>query len=527
MSMAKLNFEELNTNFLVIGSGIAGLYTAFKLSELGDVIVVTKDLLQESNTQYAQGGIAAALNEGDSWKLHMNDTLKAGAKLCDRSVVAILTNEGRMRVEELIELGMKFDRIGEKLDFTREGAHTKRRVLHAGGDATGKKIRETLTKFLIEKNVKVNEKRFVVDLLTDEFGKIHGALAWNRESGKYEIYRANIVVLASGGCGQIYENTTNPQVTTGDGVAIAYRAGAEIVDMEFIQFHPTALYNPGGLSFLISESVRGEGAVLRNSKGERFMPSYHELAELAPRDIVARAIVNEIKMGDKPYVWLDATSLEKNYIGERFPTIFHTLKEYGIDMRKEWIPVAPAAHYMMGGIKTDKFGRTNLENLYACGEVACTGVHGANRLASNSLLEGLVFAHRIYEDIKNTHLKPCNFSYQLNTRIYENTFEFNELKDKLRKRMMEQAGIERKEEGLKDLRGWLIQNLQRLVNLNRTNEEIWELKNMLTTANLIVTAALLRTESRGAHFRKDHPKASLLWENVHIVQKNGGDDVLE
>lgn len=521
--MKNVNYSE--SDFIVIGTGIAGLYAAFNLSKIGSVTILTKRHVEDSNTQYAQGGIAVALEKGDSWKLHMKDTLEAGAGLCNLKAVEILVKEGIEQVRSLIELGTQFDHAGGKLDFTKEGAHSRRRILHAGGDATGKRLRESLTNLVSkQENIEIKEETFVVDLLPkiDDNNQIAGILAWDDRAKGYKIYQASAVIIASGGCGRIYENTTNPDVATGDGISIAYRAGAEIMDMEFVQFHPTTLYNPNGLFFLISESVRGEGAVLRNSNGERFMPSYHKLAELAPRDIVARAISNEIIHGDKPYVWIDATHLDPEYIVRRFPTIFQTLKEQGFDMRKEWIPVVPAAHYMMGGIKTDTFGRTSLENLYACGEVACTGVHGANRLASNSLLEGLVFAHRVYQAIKAEKVRK---KYEMDDLAIPPvkpygvpSLDLKSLREKLRKKMMNQAGIKRNEDNLRELLDWLQEKLKLISDTKYVDKSLWELKNMITAGILITKSAILRKESRGAHFRIDYPQLNKEWANAHIVQ---------
>ncbi len=525
------NANYSKSDFIVIGTGIAGLYAALNLSKIGSVTVLTKRHTEDSNTQYAQGGIAVSLDKDDSWELHMKDTIEAGAGLCNSRAVEILVKEGPEQVRNLMKLGTEFDRVGGKLDFTKEGAHSKRRILHAGGDATGKRIRESLTN-LIDKhgNIEIKEENFVVDLILKNGSndRIVGVLVWDNRAKEYEIHQASAVVLASGGCGQVYENTTNPDVATCDGVAIAYRAGAEITDMEFVQFHPTTLYNPGGLSFLISESVRGEGAILRNSSGKRFMPSYHKLAELAPRDVVARAILNEIAHGDKPYVWIDVTHFDPDYIVHRFPTIFTTLKDRGFDMRKEWIPVVPAAHYMMGGVKTDTFGRTNLENLYACGEVACTGVHGANRLASNSLLEGLVFAHRIYQAIK---AKKVRRNYKIDDLVTPSikpygvsSLNLESIREKLRKKMMNQAGIKRNEKGLKDLLDWSQKKLELFSDTEYVDENLWELKNMLTIGNLCAKSAILRKESRGAHFRIDHPHPNKEWVHTHIVLTKNKDE---
>ncbi|MFW6257127.1 MAG: L-aspartate oxidase, partial [Bacillota bacterium] len=344
------NIEKIKTDFLVIGTGIAGLYTAHHLSSLGAVTVLTKEQLEDSNTQYAQGGIAAVLGREDSLELHIQDTLEAGAGLCNRKAVEILVEEGPERVRELITLGTDFDHIEGELDLTQEGAHSERRILHARGDATGEEIRESLTSVVRNNDkITIKEESFMMDLLMEKNNpsRVSAALVWHNKLRQYKIYEASAIIMASGGCGHVYSSTSNPEVTTGDGVAAAYRAGAEIMDMEFIQFHPTTFYNPGRPPFLISETVRGEGGILKNSDKERFMPEYHELAELAPRDIVARAILKEIHEGSKPYVYLDVTDLKADYIRERFPTIYNRLVEEGIDMTEELIPVIPAAHYMM------------------------------------------------------------------------------------------------------------------------------------------------------------------------------------
>ena len=512
--------ETQKCDFIIIGSGIAGLYAALKLSELGKVIVLTKQKTQDSNTQYAQGGIAVVMSEKDSWQLHMKDTLQAGVELCNYKNVEILVKEGPKQVDNLIRLGMEFDKVNGRLDYTREGAHSQRRILHAGGDATGREIQKTLIKLVRSKiNIEIKENMFAIDLLISE-NKIDGILSWDKEEKKYVAYYGKSIIISSGGCGQVYKNTSNPEVTTGDGIAMAYRAGAEISDMEFVQFHPTTLYNPNGQSFLISESVRGEGAILRNSSGERFMTSYHKMADLAPRDVVARAILNEIKKGSKPFVWLDATSLGADYIEKRFPTIFNTVLEYGFDMRKEWIPVVPAAHYLMGGIKTDSFGRTDLENLYACGEVACTGVHGANRLASNSLLEGLVFANRVFESIKSSELlNRYEVKDVKNVKPYKkSSLNLGSIQETLKDKMTNYTGLIRNKDDLKKLIVWIKKNLRRISNEEYFNEELWKTKNMLTVGFLITKAALLRNESRGAHFRSDYPKQLDEWKYAHIIQ---------
>lgn len=510
------------TDFLVVGSGIAGLYTALNLSRLGEVTIITKEKIEDSNTQYAQGGIAAVLDKGDSWQLHMQDTLEAGANLCNLKAVEVLVTEGPNRVKELINLGTSFDHIEGELDLTREGAHSKRRILHARGDATGIEIRESLTRVINEnKKITVKEEHFMLDLLQKD-QQVNGLLVWDNQQRKYCVFHFKGIIIASGGCARIYANTSNPDVTTGDGVAVAYRAGAEIMDMEFIQFHPTTFYNPGNPSFLISESIRGEGGYLRNEQGQRFMSKYHQLAELAPRDIVSRAILAEIDKGTKPYVYLDVTHFSSNYAQERFPTIYQTLAKQGFDLSKDLIPVIPAAHYTMGGIKTDTFGRSNIKGLYACGEVACTGVHGANRLASNSLLEGLVFGHRIYQIIKkeNNLNRGANFDKNVVSQLKPYSkleLDVKALKKDLGEKMMKYAGIRRKEEGLKYLLSYLDKQIKVVEASEKTKEELWELTNMLLNAKLITKAALKRTESRGGHFRSDYSKQSQDWENRHLL----------
>ncbi len=513
--------KSVKSDFLVVGTGIAGLYTALHLSRLGDVTILTKGEVKESSTQYAQGGIAAVLDKGDSWELHMEDTLEAGDDFCDKEAVEVLVKEGPDRVLELIEIGTKFDYIEGELDLAQEGAHSRRRVLHARGDATGEEIRESLTDSVKKVDwIDIAEKTFFVDLIKND-GKVKGGICWNLKDDEFVKYLSNHVILACGGCGRVYKNTTNPEVTTGDGVAIAYRGGADIVDMEFIQFHPTALYNPEGFSFLISETVRGEGGLLRNEAGKRFMPNYHKDAELAPRDVVSRAILNECEKYEKDYVWLDVTHQEKDFLKGRFPKIYNTLKEIDIDMAEDYIPVAPSAHYMIGGVKTDLYGRTNVPGLYACGEVASTGVHGANRLASNSLLEGLVFGHRIYKGIKEekTHEKEIDDVDIAFDRYSDDPAEdtLSNLKVELKEKMMEDAGIVRSENSLEETFYWLNSKMQEIEDLRYLDKDYWELKNMVTVGKLISGSALLREESRGTHYRSDFSYSKDEWKENHTL----------
>lgn len=513
--------KTVKSDFLVVGTGIAGLYTALHLSRLGNVTILTKGEVKESSTQYAQGGIAAVLDKGDSWELHMEDTLEAGDDFCDEDAVEVLVKKGPDRVLELIEIGTKFDYIEGELDLAQEGAHSRRRVLHARGDATGEEIRESLTDSVRKVDwIDIVEKNFMIDLIKED-GRIKGGICWDSKNENFVKYLSNHVILACGGCGRVYKNTTNPEVTTGDGVAIAYRAGADIVDMEFIQFHPTALYNPDGFSFLISETVRGEGGLLRNDAGERFMPNYHEDAELAPRDVVSRAILRECEKHNKDHVWLDISHQDKDFLKGRFPKIYKTLKEIDIDLSEDLIPVAPSAHYMIGGVKTDLYGKTTIPGLYACGEVASTGVHGANRLASNSLLEGIVFGHRIYQGIKEEKSHEIDIDdVDVNIdRCCEDLDEdiLSNLKNDMKERMMEDAGIVRDEDCLENIYYWLNSKMQEMEDLRYIHHDYWELKNMLTVGRLISRSALLREESRGTHYRSDYPESKEKWKEVHTL----------
>ncbi|HEX9059475.1 MAG TPA: L-aspartate oxidase, partial [Clostridia bacterium] len=389
-------------DIVIIGSGIAGVYTALQIPLSYNVAILTKESMDTSNSVLAQGGIAVSLDKEDSPQLHFRDTIYAGAGLCDEDSVWVLVNEAASNIENLFKFGVNFDKKDtDELSLTREGAHSKNRIIHAG-DTTGKEVCDKLiSEVITHSNVKIKEKIFAIDLLTDN-GKCYGVLAYDETQNKIKAFMSRTVVCATGGFGQIYKNTTNPDVSTGDGLCLAYRAGAKLMDLEFIQFHPTVLHHKDNKSFLISEAVRGEGAVLRNINGDRFMDSYHPLRELAPRDVVSRAIFKEMKKTNSEFVYLDITFKGKEYLENRFPNIYKTCLEYGIDISKDYIPVAPAEHYCMGGIKTDVFGRTGIKGLYACGEAACTGIHGANRLASNSLLEGLVFGHKIGEEIEQS-----------------------------------------------------------------------------------------------------------------------------
>jgi len=497
----------LRTRFLVIGSGIAGLHSAWRASDHGDVVVVTKRTLFESSTAYAQGGIAAALGAGDSPELHRQDTLAAGAALCDRAAVEVLVEEGPARVRELQAAGAAFDLAPDgKFLLGREAAHSRHRIVHAHGDQTGAEVARTLIERVKEApRVRVLETTRVLDLIV-EGGVCFGARA--SVAGKAVEIIADATVLATGGCGQVYRYTTNPQVATGDGFAIAHRADARLADMEFVQFHPTALDTPENPLALISEAVRGEGAVLLNANDERFMPRRHRAAELAPRDVVAREIFREQQRTGR--VFLDARKLGKGF-AKRFPGIFAICKARGIDPGKELIPVTPAAHYMMGGIVTDLAGRSSLAGLYACGEVSRTGVHGANRLASNSLLEGLVFAERVARDMASAPEAtdiPEKGKWKVPLLVDRGAAQV--AADDVRHLMWEYAAIARTAKGLRTC-------LKRLEEIHdRLPVGATEEQNLAQTARLITEAALLRRESRGGHFRSDFPKAKRKWQGRHI-----------
>lgn len=519
-----INFDSakiprLSTDFLVIGSGNAGLRAACEVSQHGTTIIITKDILRESSTRYAQGGIAVAMSEDDTLAAHIADTLKAGVGLCDEAAVEVMVEEGIPRVQELIRWGANFDTHNGRLGFTREGAHRRRRIIHARGDATGEETENVLVTHTTQlENVQVMEHTFAIDLLTAD-NVCYGALVLQENT--LSCIFAKATILAAGGLGQLYQYTSNPEVTTGDGFAVAYRAGCEMMDMEFVQFHPTTLSLPDTPRFLISESVRGEGGILRNVRGERFMTAYHEMAELAPRDVVSRAILNEMQRAGSDCVYLDVTHLQAEFIKKRFPTITETCASYGLDITKELIPVQSAAHYMMGGVKTDIRAATNLRGLFVCGEVACTGVHGANRLASNSLLEGLVFGERAGKyaaeyarTISQQELTKLRITSQ--GQENGNGIDINDKRADIRNLMWERAGIIR--DG-----GTLDSAQQQLAamkyEINSLNKSAFEVHNMLQVAQLIVQAALMRTESRGAHYRTDYPKQDDVHWKRHLILK--------
>jgi L-aspartate oxidase len=499
--------DRIRTRFLVIGSGVAGLQTAWRASDHGDVVVLTKRTLKDSATAYAQGGIAAALGAGDSTELHRIDTLAAGAALCDAAAVEVLVAEGPDRVRDLASAGAQFDTDPSgRFTLGKEAAHSRKRIVHAKGDQTGAEVARALIARVTERaNIRVLETARALDLLVAS-GRCCGVRA--NVGGRAVEIVADATIVATGGCGQLYRYTTNPLVATGDGYAIAHRAGVRLADMEFVQFHPTALDTPENPLALISEAVRGEGAVLINDRGTRFMPRRHRLAELAPRDIVAREIFAEQRGGSR--VWLDARKLSRTF-ARRFPGILQLCLARGIDPRRDPIPVTPAAHYMMGGIVTDLAGRSSLERLYACGEVSRTGVHGANRLASNSLLEGLVFAERVARDAVNQPRLPrVPRATEWRVTPLRDRGAAQVAADEIRRVMWEQAGITRDAKGLRLARRALDAIRARLTA--GMTEEL----NMVDTALLIVDSALMRRESRGGHYRSDFPRPKNKWRGKHI-----------
>jgi L-aspartate oxidase len=503
--------ETQQPDFIIVGAGVAGLRAAIGLADHGaGVLVVTKEALAESNTHYAQGGIAVAMNGEEDVALHLDDTVNAGDGLVNREAARVLVEEGPRCVDELLRWGTNFDRENGRLMLTREGAHSRNRILHAHGDATGAEIARSLLRHArAMKNIELQEWTTTIDVpLAD--GEVIGVALLDRE-GHVRQARARAVLLASGGAGQVYSDTTNPAVATGDGIAMARRAGAEIADMEFCQFHPTALSLPGVPRFLLSEALRGEGAWLRNAKGERFMERYHPLLELAPRDVVARTITREGigPAGEMLPVYLDMRHVTKIDPAIRFPGISKFLAEHGLDLRRDLIPVRPAAHYLMGGIRTDVNGRTSVPRLFAAGEAACTGVHGANRLASNSLLEGLVFGARAAEAMEaaasrsqGAERSKCGAAFNANAWNNKLQGEITDLCQELQRVMWKKAGLLRDADGLRAAQ----RELAAMKIPDATHRHWLELRNLHAIGELIVASALAREESRGAHYRNDFPQ---------------------
>jgi L-aspartate oxidase len=501
-------------DYIILGSGIAGLYAALKAREHGSVLVLTKSSIDECNTRYAQGGIAAPIGEGDSAQLHLEDTLRAGAGLVDSEAARILTEEAADRIADLVGFGVPFDTLDGEITLGREGAHSLPRILHAGGDATGAHIEITLSSVAKLSRITILEHCLAASLRVVD-GAIEGVDALDCRTNTRLDFACRILILATGGAGQLYKVSTNPTVATGDGAALAYRAGAEVMDMEFFQFHPTALRMPGVQPFLISEAVRGEGAFLRNDQGRTFMTEYDPAAELAPRDVVARAILTEMNKTGTDHVYLDVTHLPPSRVTSRFPQIYRFCLDHDLDITTTPIPVSPAAHYTMGGVRTNTWGETTIRGLYACGEAACTGVHGANRLASNSLLETIVFAKRV---VQRTLLKEL--------RVNEASAEAVSLSQPkpakvapldlgaLQSLMWEKVGIVRDGRSLAEAKAALSAWQASLAE--STERPSHELASLLLCARLVTEGALMREESRGAHYRSDFPERSKAWHR-HIV----------
>lgn len=506
-------------DYIIVGSGIAGLYSALLAIEEGSVLIITKGGIQDCNTKYAQGGIAAAIGKNDSPDLHYKDTINAGDGLCNEEAVRILVEEAQDRIADLIGFGVPFDTLEGEVALTREAAHTVPRILHAGGDATGEYIEVTLSQQVRLSPIKVLEYCVATEILFND-GKVKGVKAIDYRSGIVEEFECKFIILATGGAGRLFKYTTNGDTATGDGIALAYQAGAEICDMEFFQFHPTALRLPGVSPFLISEAVRGEGGVLRNIEGRRFMPDYSPDADLAPRDVVARSILFEMRKTGSDKVFLDVTHLPATKVATRFPHIYRFCLDHGLDIAERQIPVAPAAHYLMGGVKVDVWGETKIAGLFAAGETACTGVHGANRLASNSLLEVLIFSKRIIE--KTLRGSPETKQQEETSSIYhlppreapQGISALNLIN--LQTLMWDKVGIVRSLEGLYQaavtLATW--QNSLAIP----TDRLSYELNTMVINARLVTEAALMREESRGAHYRSDFPSSSDDWKK-HIIFK--------
>jgi L-aspartate oxidase len=512
------------SDILILGAGVAGLSLALKAAQFGDVNVVAKKEAWDSNTNFAQGGIASVVAENDDFDLHINDTLISGVGLCRKNIVNMVVREGPKRVAELMSLGVSFTKKGEGLSLGREGGHSRNRIVHCK-DLTGREIERILLEKAEEHpRVHLFPHHMAVNLITNRHlkvdstgreGAIYGAYVLDVEADRIVPFASSRTVLATGGAGKVYTYTSNPDVATGDGVAMAYRVGARIANMEFVQFHPTCLYHPEAKSFLLSEALRGEGGILVGENGNAFMKSYDDRAELAPRDIVARAIDSEMKRSGSKCVYLDLTHLDSDFVKDRFPTIFSRCMEYGIDITEEPIPVVPATHYFCGGVDVDEWGRTSLENLFAMGEVSHTGLHGANRLASNSLLEATIFAHQVYQFMKNDEgigkqriEEPMPWSEEHTEELIDSVIVDHDW-DASRRIMWDYVGIVRSDQRLTiadDRLGQVEETVEELYWNCHLTKDILELRNIILVGQLIIRSALQRKESRGLHFTESYPE---------------------
>ncbi len=519
------HLPHLFTDVLVVGSGVAGLRAAVEAARVGSVLLVTKGPVDDSNSWEAQGGVAAVMSVEDSLEEHVQDTMRTGQGLSDEDLVRTVVSEGPEEVRRLIEWGAEFDRTRGQLALTKEGGHSHPRIVHAQGDATGSELVRALVAVVRDNPlIQVLEHTFVIDLLTTDSTCV-GAFAWDDRRGLTLIW-ARACVLATGGAGQVYRETTNPEVATGDGIAIAYRAGAELRDLEFVQFHPTTLYIAGAARTLISETARGEGGLLRNRSGERFMLRYHPDAELAPRDVVARAILKEMQASGDTHVYLDLTHLPADRLAERFPQIAQLCAHFDIDIARDQIPVRPSAHYLIGGVTTDASGRTNLEGLYAAGEVASTGLHGANRLGSNSLLEALVLGRRTGKvagawamDQRRRAQVPLHLRSALEAPR-KDEIDLRDVANSLKSLMWRQVGIERDAAALLEAEERIDSWTSYVLDTEFLSPVGWQLQNMLTVAKLITHSARQRCESRGVHLRTDFPETDdEHWRRHTTVQK--------
>ncbi len=497
---------------LILGGGIAGLRAAMEIDPRLSVLIITKDVMQESSSAYAQGGIAGVLDPEDCFQNHIDDTLAAGVNLCNRNVVEMVVREAPDHIRQLMAWGTQFDRDQGELMLGREGGHSRHRIVHALGDATGREVmRAMIHRARDELEAQIWQNTFTIDLLTDA-GSCRGALVWNVDHGKTFVW-AKQTILCTGGCGQIFRETTNPPIATGDGHALAYRAGAALADMEFIQFHPTVLYIAGSSRSLITEAMRGEGAHLIDNRGERFMPMYDQQAELAPRDIVSRAIVTQMEKTQHPNVYLNLSHLDGPWVRQRFPGIARTCAEFGIDIATDPIPVRPGAHYMIGGVVVDDRGQTSLPRLWAAGEVTSSGLHGANRLASNSLLEGLVYGTHAGHDASLAALEESDNFQALRlenptSKLPVERLDLTDVGNSLKSLNWRAVGVRRTCESLTEASQTIHQWCQYALTRHLTDPTGWELQNMLTVSMLMIESALRREESRGVHLRTDFPETN-------------------